>query len=348
MSTANLDSADLKAALAAPGLIREEVMDQLFDISRIPLPFTDSISSDTTSNSYTEWVVDSLEDPDPTAADAALIDGQDLSQNDTAVGVRVGNRCQISGREVQVSTRADNSDSIANQGKLSFQVMRRQQDLRRQREAILLSNQASVADNGNNTPGKLGGFPAWLETNFFGGLTSAAGGFDTSTKNVDAFTEGTARGLTETLVRDAAQAVYEQGGNPSIFMSSPGVIRGLSSWMFDSSARIATLQRQTSAGSPGYAVGAVNVFLTDFGVTLEMTSNRLQPLQGAADDVYCAFVYDPEYVRQSFLRGYRVEPLAKTGLSEKRMMTVDGTLKVLNEKAHAVIADIDQTIAVTA
>ena len=292
-------------------------------------------------------MTDALEDPDPTSADAALIDGQDLDQNDTSVGVRVGNRCQISGREVQVSTRADNSDSIANQGKLSFQVMRRQQDLRRQREALLLLNQASVADNGSTVAGLLGGFPSWLSTNFFGGLTSAAGGFDTSTKNTVAYTPGTARGLTETLVRDAAQAVYEQGGNPSIAMSSPGVIRGLSSWMFDSSARIATLQRQTSAGSPGYAVGAVNVFLTDFGVTLELTSNRLQPNTGE-DDIYDMFIYDPEYVRQSFLRGYRVEPLAKTGLSEKRMMTVDGTLKVLNEEAHAVIADIDQTIAVTA
>ena len=34
MSTANLDSADLKSALAAPGLIREEVMNQLWDISQ--------------------------------------------------------------------------------------------------------------------------------------------------------------------------------------------------------------------------------------------------------------------------------------------------------------------------
>ena len=50
---------------------------------------------------------------------------------------------------------------------------------------------------------------------------------------------------------------------------------------------------------------------------------------------------------QTFLHGYRVEPLAKTGLSDKRLMCVDYTLKVLNEKAHAVIADIDPTAPVT-
>jgi hypothetical protein len=53
MSTANLDSADLKAA-TYKGLIKEDVMSKIFDISRIPLPFTDLIGSDTHSNEYAE------------------------------------------------------------------------------------------------------------------------------------------------------------------------------------------------------------------------------------------------------------------------------------------------------
>ncbi len=56
---------------------------------------------------------------------------------------------------------------------------------------------------------------------------------------------------------------------------------------------------------------------------------------------------DPGMVRQAFLHGYRVEPLSKTGLADRRQMAVDYGLKVLNEAAHGVIADIDDELAVT-
>jgi len=83
-------------------------MNQLWDISRIPLPVQDMIGSDSCSNSYAEWFIDELAAPD---TDNAVVDGADISQNDAATGNRVGNQCQTSVKEVQVSTRADNSNS---------------------------------------------------------------------------------------------------------------------------------------------------------------------------------------------------------------------------------------------
>ena len=59
-------------------------------------------------------------------------------------------------------------------------------------------------------------------------------------------------------------------------------------------------------------------------------------------------ILDPKHLKQSFLTGYRVEPLAKTGLSEKRMMSVDYSLCVLNEKSQGAIFDVDHTAAMTA
>lgn len=53
MSTANLDAADLKSVTRG-GLIREDVMERIFDISRIPLPFTDMIGRDSSSHPYKE------------------------------------------------------------------------------------------------------------------------------------------------------------------------------------------------------------------------------------------------------------------------------------------------------
>ena len=94
------------------------------------------------------------------------------------------------------------------------------------------------------------------------------------------------------------------------------------------------------------AKGSVNVFVTDFGVTLEMVANRMQqPVDATHTNVY---LIDPEYLELSYLVGYRVEPLAKAGLSDTRLMSVDWTLKVLNERAQGVIADINPALAVVA
>ena len=51
------DSQDLKA-VAAGGLVREDVMDKIWDISSIPLPFMDNVREDSHDNSYCEWTQD--------------------------------------------------------------------------------------------------------------------------------------------------------------------------------------------------------------------------------------------------------------------------------------------------
>lgn len=346
MSTANLDSADLKS-VAVGGLINEDVMSKIWDISRIPLPFTDLIGTDTCRNSYKEWTLDALQAPN---LDNAVVDGSDASGNDTAVGVRVGNHCQISRKVVRVSTRARASDTIGRSDELAYQLMRRQQELKRDLEAISLSNQASVADNGDAVPGRAGALGAWLETNTSRGTAGADGGFNTGTSIVDAPTAGEARGLTETLIRDMAQSIYAEGGDASVLMSVPSVIRGISEFLFTSSARVATVMAdQGKSRDPAVALGTINVFVTDFG-TLRLIPNRLQQTYESADqvavDVANVYFLDPMYLSMGFLHGFRTEDLAKTGLADNRMMNVDWTLICKTERAHGVIADIDPTVAV--
>jgi len=60
-----LDTVDLKA-VAANGLVNEDVLQQIFDISDIPTPFMDLVGTDTCKNNYTEWVQDSLQAVDLT------------------------------------------------------------------------------------------------------------------------------------------------------------------------------------------------------------------------------------------------------------------------------------------
>ena len=349
MSSANLDSYNLKSALVN-GLINEDVMAKIWDISKIPLPFTDMIGTDSHGNEYYEWTQDELATPVTTNK---TVDGADVDQNDTNLGVRVGNHSQTTVKEVKVSTRAIESDTIGRANELSYQIMMRQQELKRDCEAQMLSNKPSIAGT-DTVAGQSGGLDAWLETNVAEPASGYSdGGFNTGTGIVDAATQGVAEALTETKVRDVAEAIYSEGGNPTVLMMVPKVCRKFSEYLFSSSARIATLTSETTQ-SEGAAVakGSINVFVTDFGVTLDLIPNRLQAntanVGSPSNPMSTAFLIDPQHVRQSFLHSFRTEPLAKTGLSEKRLMSVDYTLVVTTEKAHGKIAAIDNDADVTA
>lgn len=348
-----ITSNDLKTTPYASGhlggLINEDVMQSIWDISRIPLPLTDLIGSDSVGNAYAEWTEDVLADP---ATDNAVIDGADITQDDTKVGERLGNHAQTSVKRVQVSHRARESNGIGYADRLSYEVMMRQRELRRDVEAQMSTEQASVKDDGSTTAGVSGALGAWIGRAADGGTNAdlpsgrTQTGFDSTTGLVVA-PSGTysARAMTETMVRTVAEGVYKFGGESRYLMSTPEMIRQFSNYLFTSSARVAALQSDVvQQASAVTATGAVNVFVSDFS-TLSFVPNRLQQPNGANDvNVY---LLDPDYLRIGYLYGYRTEPLAKTGLSDVRMMSVDYTLKVLNQRAQGIIANVDPSQAVT-
>jgi len=340
MSTANLDAYNL-SQVDVNGLIREDVMNKIWDISKIPLPFTDMIGTGSHGNEHKEWTQDELQ---AVNVNNATIDGDDIDQDDTNTGLRVGNHSQTSVKEVKVSTRAIESNTIGRANELSYQVTMRQQELKRDMEAQMLTNQASVPGT-DSVAGISAGLNAWIASNAIGGVGFVAGGFQTGTGIVNAATLGTPEALTEEKVRDTAQAVYQEGGNPTIAMCVPSVARGFSEYLFTSSARVATLTAETNQKGPAKAVGSVSTFIGDFGLVLEITPNRLQ--QNTATDASTMFLIDSEHLEQSFLHSPRVEPLAKTGLSDKRLMSADYTLCVGNEKGLGAINDIDNNAPVT-
>ncbi|RKZ07752.1 hypothetical protein DRQ25_10800 [Candidatus Fermentibacteria bacterium] len=350
MSTANLDSADLKA-VPLNGLIKEDVMNKIWDISKIPLPFTDMIGSGSAKNAYKEWTTDELAAPDVANA---VVDGADATGNDTQTGERVGNHHQTSDKVVRVSYRANASDTIGRAKELAYQLTRRQQELRRDVEAISMLNQASIADNGDAVAGKVGGLPTWMRTNTVN-LTTPVGFNNTTgvTTVPTATTDGIT--LTESAIRDVVESIYNEGGDPTVLMTVPGIIRKISEYLFTSSARVATLMSdQGKSSEKATALGSVNVFVTDFG-TLRLVPNRLQQLYDAVyanpsltADFADVFILDPAYLRLCYLYGYRTDILAKTGLAENRQMAVDWSLIVNTEKAHGIIASVDPTAAMTA
>jgi len=80
---------------------------------------------------------------------------------------------------------------------------------------------------------------------------------------------------------------------------------------------------------------------SDFGTLQIVPSRFLETRTVAARDV---FVLDPNYARIAFLKNVNQKPLARTGHAERRLIAAEYGLQVDNEKAHAVIADIDGSL----
>ena len=330
--------------VARGGLVPEDVMNKIWDISKVPLPLTDMIGTgEAAKAAYKEWTTDKLNAPN---INNAVIDGSDATGNDATFGARVGNHCQISTKNLHISTRADTVKKIGRTNEMAYQLQRRQHELRRDVEATIMANQASVADNGVNVAGKVGTLPSWITTTHVNGT---AGGFNTGTGLTAARTVDAKSALTETKVKNAIQSIYEQGGDVSVIMSVPSVISRFSEFMFSSTHRSATVVNQiTDASAPATALAAINVYVTDFG-TVKLIPNRLQQTHLDDNDVACAdvFLLDTGYLALSYLKGYSVEDMAKAGLSDKKLMSVDWTLMVLNEAAQGIIGDIDTAAAMT-
>jgi hypothetical protein len=322
-------------------------MDKIFDISRIPLPFTDMVGKTSHKNERFDWVLDEL---NPPMLNNQRVDGQDAGDLVSITGGRVGNHSQISDKVIAVSYRADSSDTIGRAKELAYRLTRANQEIRRDVEAAALYNQASKAGT-DAVAGITGGLPSWIETSVFNadGTAGTAGGYNYTSGLTAAATAGTAAPVSFKCIKDAIQSVYEEGGEVSVLMSTPSVITGISTYMFNETARIATLQAdQGKSGDKAKALASVNVIISDFG-TVKLVPNRLQPGNGAVDagtglvtsESDNIFLLDPEYVSLSYLEGYRTDTLAKTGLAEKRQISVDWGLRVHTEKAHAMITGVD-------
>lgn len=343
-----LDVSDLKA-VAAGGLIREDVLDQIFDISDIPTPFLDMVGTDGFTNSYSEWTEDKLIAPNLANK---LVSGSDANSANNNANVtnakRAGNHAQISTKLVMVTERGQAVTSVGRSDEMGYQTARRLQELRRDVEAIALSTQASVQDDGVAVAGQSAGLSAWLTSNTSIGATGVNGGFQTGTKLVTTRTPGTKRALSFAFISTQIENVYNLGGNTSVLMSVPGVTKRLGQYLLTTpnSAKPTQNIQGTGDGVSQTSQQYVDAFKTDFGFMMQIIPNRLQQNYGTAQaDV---FGLDTRFIKLGLLYGWKVDVLAKLGLSFRKMLHVDWMLKVTLERAQFVVADIDPTLAVTA
>ena len=301
--------------------IREELANVISNIAPEETPFTSNVGSENVSTTFFEWQLDDLSSVDVTP----VLDGDDVASFDaTTATVRVGNYTQIRRRTMIIADNLGFQDLAGRNDEVAFNLAKRGKEIKRDLETIYTGNTARSA--GSASAGRVtAGLGAWIATN----VNKAGDGTNpTAVDGSDARNDGTQRDFTEAMLKDVMQKAYTEGGNPSVLMVGPynkTVVSGF--------AGIAAQRYQAPTDGPTTIIGAADVYLSDFGA-LTVVPNRFSRER----DAWCL---DTEYASIATLRPIQAVDLAKTGDAEKKMLICETGLKVSNEKAHGLIADLN-------
>lgn len=127
--------------------------------------------------------------------------------------VRLTNNTQISDKVPRVTGTQLAVVTAGRRDELAYQIVKRTKELRRDMESDLLRNNIKVA-SASGTAGELAGIQTWVATNTShgsGGSAGATGG--------TARTEGTARAITEDLVKTQFKNCWDNGGDPDCILT---------------------------------------------------------------------------------------------------------------------------------
>lgn len=301
---------------------REDLSNVIYNIAPSDTPVFTAIGSESASSTKHEWQTDTLAAP----AANAQVEGFEAEIEASTPTERLYNYTQIFSKTVAVSNTQETVNKAGRSSEMAYQTAKRMKEIKLDMELAILSNTASAAGSGT-TARKLGGLPAWINT-----ASSYGAGGSAGSKGSTAATAGTKRQLAEDMITGVITTAYENGGKPTKMFVAPKIKTFISKTFGGTGDKVTTYRNENSKTSGT----VVEVYQSDFGL-LDIIPNRVMAAGGLADKV---FIIDPKYASIAWLRRLSRKPLADTGDNKKALMTAEMTLTVKNEKAHAIVADI--------
>jgi hypothetical protein len=261
------------------------------------------------------------------AADNRALEGDTgLSNSAPTNAVRKGQYTQISTKVVEVSSTNQAVNGVADAQTVAKQVAYKLAEMKRDMEKMMLDNVAASA-GASGTARQTAGLPAFLTTNAArgsGGADGTTSGSGTSGYVNAAATDGTARTLTEALLKGVIADCWDQGAEPSVVLCGSSQKQTISTFTGNATRYKEAEDSKLNA--------AIDVYISDFGQLQIVPARHIR-----SRDV---FVLDPSYAQVAYLQTAKQEPLAKLGLSERRLISAEYGLQVTSEKAHGVVADV--------
>lgn len=296
---------------------RESLHDKIQYLDKDEFPIMSAIGSGTAKATLEEWQTDDL----GSASTNSNLEGDETATVAITPTVRVGNRTQILKKSFFISNTQEAVDKAGRDSEIGYQTMLFGKRIKMDLESTICLNTASIAESGATTR-KLGGFPTWITTN--DSRTGTEGGY--VSPNTTVAVDGTQRAFTETLLQAVIKLCYDSGSNANMV-----VVGSFNKQVASGFSGIAT-QFQAASGKVATIVGAADRYVSDFG-TFNIVPDRYSRSRDA-------LVLDTSMASLLWLRKFKREELAKTGDARKFHIVGEVTLKVHNQAAHGIVADL--------
>jgi len=317
----------------ASSTIKEDLQDVLNMISPMQFPLMNMAKTRTVTN--TLW-----ETPEIALATAVsnnqVVEGEAAPGNDAALlPLRIQSTTEIADKVVEVS---DSSNNVMGAGKaesIAEQIVLHTKSLKRDMETSLCASKATnvgSASAARVTPG----YPSWMRDNTSRGtgganptLSSSTHGYpnavatDSSTGNLRDFSATSGAAAGETLFKNVIASCWNAGAEPTTVICGSNHKQDISAF-----AGSASLYKDADQG---VIQQGMSVYASDFGDLSIVPSRHIRTRE--------IYVVDPEYVTIGYLQTLKQRDLARTGHSERKLMSVEFGLYVMSE-ANGIIADL--------
>ena len=301
---------------------REDLTDVIWDVSPSETPVLSAMKKGTARATLHEWQTDALAAP----AANAQVEGDDAVPVDADPTVRLNNQCQILTKHVVVSGTQEKVDKAGRNSEVAYQTAKRLAEIKTDLEWAML-NGGGVAGIGNAkvagdnvTAREMGSIQTYLSTNY---ISAGTDGTASAGDGSDVMTAGTGTAFTEAMLTALLQDIYTVGGMPKVLVVSP-TNKGVVSTFVGGGTHFVDKDNKK-------LVNSVDVYIGDFHTLTVMPSRQCSPENVLA--------IDPSHVSYAELRPVSASPLAVTGDSTRKQIVMEGTLAVLNQNAHGIIAD---------
>lgn len=286
-------------------------------------PFMANMSKEKAVQVLEEW----LEDDVAPAAENAQVEGFDVTTTESSAPTRSGNYCQIFEKDFAVSGTAETVQKYGRTSELGRLRKNKTIELGRDMEWALLNGTKSAGTK--TAPRKLGGAFSFVDT-----TNGATDGRYFSFSATPAATNH----ITEDILTGVLQGVWDQGVEADTVLCPMKQKRKISA--FTDKGRLTINQ---NAGERKITM-SVRVIETDMGTVAIVAERFIEPTDVSGTKYDKILVYKKDIFSRMTLRPVKEEVLAKTGDSEKRMMTTELTLKCTTQKGLGAITNLTRVM----
>lgn len=296
----------------ASATMKDDILDVITNISPDATPFMSAIGKTSADSTLHQWPLDSLDAP----ANNAQVEGADLESEAVSMPTLDNNYTQIAAKQFRISDTQERVKKYGRKKETAYQTAKKLKELALDMEKGLVNNAAKVAGNGTTARQAQG----------------IAGFISSNDESFAAYANTNA--LTELIFNDAMQSAWEQGGEVDRVLAPPKVKRTISA--FDG---YNTLTKDISAKSKK-VVAVVDFYEGDFG-SVAIIPHRLIDTVTDTGNIYDSLYFlQTDMWKLATLGKVKTEKLARTGMSQKVLISTEYTLECRAENANAKVNKI--------